>query len=74
MFIQKCLYNACLGYLVQFERYSAEMAEQSPDEQRKLASLEEELLDNDHDVEICEADLKEAEKQLDEVPMSIVVQ
>ena len=39
MLIQKCLYNACLGYLVHLVRYSAEMAEQSPDEQRKLASL-----------------------------------
>ena len=41
------------------------MAEQGPDEQRKLAPLEEELLNNDQDVDVCEADLKEAEKQLD---------
>ena len=59
---------------MRLERYSAEMAEQSREEQRKLAFLEDELLENDNDVEICEADLKEAEKQLDEVPMPIVVQ
>ena len=37
------------------------MAEQSPDEQRKLASIDEEVLEHDHDVEIDEADMQEAE-------------
>ena len=47
---------------------------QEQERQRKLASLEDELLDSGNDVEVGEADLKEAEKQLDEEPMEVEVE
>ena len=57
----------CLGYLVHSSVAARKMAEQSLDlQQRKLDEIEANLLESDQEMEICDADLKEAEKQLDE--------